>query len=210
MNTFESEVLRINERFLVEVVEAFGFCPWAEGARKTGALKRAVILDESEALERLLSLEEKTAVAILIYPRFSGPPAAFEELLARLRRAEEARRGARSPFVTALFHPALPWSGDGPDQLVPLLRRSPDPSLQFVRFAALEAVRSAAPSGKFLFDWTSESWKELARREQNLPVSARVARDNFSTVERVGADRMLAILDDIGRDREASYRRFRE
>ena len=42
---FAGEVLRINERFLVEVVEALGLCPWAEGARKTGALKREVILD---------------------------------------------------------------------------------------------------------------------------------------------------------------------
>src|ERR671935_113825 len=47
-------VLRINERFLVEVVEALGLCPWAEGARKTGALRREVIVDEAEALDKLL------------------------------------------------------------------------------------------------------------------------------------------------------------
>jgi hypothetical protein len=202
---FVGEVLRVHERFLVEVVEAHGLCPWAEGARTTGALRRAVILDEHDALPQVLALDDKVIVAILIYPRFRGGVAEFEALVQRLRAREEAARGERSPFVTALFHPALKFSTDTPQQLLTLFRRSPDPSLQLVRYASLQSVRSAAPDGKFLFTGGIEALAELERRLSTIPVSERIARDNAATVASVGLDRILALLDDIRADRDRSY-----
>lgn len=212
MSSFVEEALRVNQRFLTEVVEAFGFCPWAAGARTSGALHRAVLLDEDAelAVEQVLKLDERVLVAILIFPRFTGPPERFEELLLRVRTAEEARRGGRSPFVTALFHPALRWSFDSPQQLVPFFRRSPDPAIQFVRFSSLESVRSGSPSGKFLFEASAAGWAELARRLQTVPVSDRIAQSNFDVVLRAGLARIEAIYADIAADRAKSYRRFGE
>ena len=43
---FEDEVLRIHERFLVEVIEKLNLCPWAEGTRTSEGLRRAVILEQ--------------------------------------------------------------------------------------------------------------------------------------------------------------------
>jgi hypothetical protein len=206
---FEDEVLRIHQRFLVEVIERLNLCPWAEGTRSSGALRRAVIL-EQDPVGELLAAGDEVLVYILVWPRFSGGPEAFEELHKKLRREEEARRGKRSPFATALFHPRLKYSTSTPDQLVPLFRRSPDPSLQFIRYAALESVRSAGPSGKFLFDWSARAFAELARREKELPVSDRIARDNAATVKAEGLARLLAIYDDLQADRARSYARFGE
>jgi hypothetical protein len=101
----------------------------------------------------------------------------------------------------------LKYSTATPDQLVPLFRRSPDPSLQFIRYAALDAVRSASPSGKFIFDFSARAWAELERRERELPVSDKIARDNAA---RADVARILSIYDDIRSDRDASYARLGE
>jgi hypothetical protein len=209
MSGFADEVLRIHQRFLVEVIEKLNLCPWAQGTRSSGALRRAVIL-EQDPVDEILRFDEKTLVGILIWPRFFEGPEKFEELLREVRQKEELRRGARSPFVTALFHPQLAYSTATADQLVPLFRRSPDPSVQFIRHAALQAVRSATPSGKFMFDFSAEAWAELERRQDKLPVSDQIAHDNAVTVEKLGAARLLAHYEEIRADRDRSYARFGE
>ncbi len=211
-SAFEAEALRVHQRFVVEVIEQNGLCPWAEGTRTSGALERAVMLDEDpeRAADAIVAFGESVLVGILIWPRFLSGPELFEELLGRVRRAEEARRGKRSPFVTALFHPRLAYSDGSAEQLVPLFRRSPDPSVQLIRHAALEAVRSAAPSGKFVFDWSARAWAELERREQQLPVSDRIARDNQARLGQLGIDRLLALYQDIRADRDRAYAQLGE
>ena len=207
--SFADEVLRIHERFLVEVIERLNLCPWAAGTREGGGLRRAVILDQ-DPVDEILAAGDEVLVCILIWPRFFDGPEAFEALIAEVRREEERRRGARSPFVTALFHPRLGYASGTPDQLVPLFRRSPDPSLQLIRHKSLESVRSAAPSGKFLFDWSAQAFAELDRRQKELPVSERIARDNAVTVEKEGIARLLALYDELRADRDRSYARFGE
>ena len=209
---FADEVLRIHERFLVEVIERLGLCPWAEGTRSTGQLRRAVMLDDdpARAADEILGLGDGVLVGILIWPRFFEAPDKFDELVAAVRRLEESKRGARSPFVIATFHPRLSYSTASPDRLVPLFRRSPDPSLQLIRHAALQSVRSAGPAGKFLFDGSARAWAELERREKELPVSDRIAHENSATVEKVGVERLLACYREIAADRDASYKRFGE
>jgi hypothetical protein len=209
MSSFVDEVLRIHQRFLVEVIERHNLCPWAEGTRTSGALKRVVIL-EQDPVDEILALGDEVLVCIVIWPRFHGSPEAFEGVLGDLRRREEVLRGQRSPFVTALFHPELRYGTATAEQLVPLFRRSPDPSVQFIRHAALQSVRSAGPSGKFLFDWSPKAIEELARREKELPVSDRIARDNAVTVEKLGVERILALCDELRAERARSYARFGE
>jgi hypothetical protein len=207
--SFADEVLRVHQRFLVEVIEQLNLCPWAEGTRSSGALRRVVVLEQNP-VDELLALGDEVLVCILIWPRFFAGPHKFEALLAQLRRDEEARRGARSPFVTALFHPRLDYSTATPDQLVPLFRRSPDPSVQFIRHAALESVRSAAPSGKFLFDGSAAAWAEIERRLKRTPVSEQIALDNAASVEKFGVERLLAHYRELYADRDAAYARFGE
>jgi hypothetical protein len=207
--SFTDEVLRIHQRFLVEVIEKHGLCPWAEGTRLSGGLRRVVILEQNP-VDEILALGDDVLVCILLWPRFKGAPGDFEIALKQLREEEERRRGMRSPFVTALFHPALKYSAATPDQLVQLFRRSPDPSIQFIRHSALQSVRSAGPAGKFLFDGSAKALRELLRRETELPVSDRIAHDNKNTVEKIGVEAILERYRDIAADRARSYARFGE
>ncbi len=208
-------MLRLHTRYLTEFVEAFNVCPFAEGARKTRALERRVILDEDPLAAALAATEElaaidRVAVAILIFPRHTAGADAFDGFVAELRAAEAERRPRvrAAPFAFAPFHPDAPYGADTPDRLVMFLRRSPDPSVQLVRFTALDAVRSSAPGGKFLFDFSPAGYEELERRASALPVSDRIARDNFETVAKHGLARFERILDDIRHDRARAYARF--
>lgn len=163
-------------------------------------LDPATELDVVRALER----DEETQVAVLIYPRLELGPDAFDRHVSALRE----RAGAACPFAMAMFHPEAPYGTDTPQRLVMFLRRSPDPTIQLVRFSALDAVRTASPGGKFLFDFSAAGWATLHKRGDAPGISERIARDNYELVMREGVARLQAIYDDIRADRARSYARF--
>jgi hypothetical protein len=221
---FVDEVLRINDRYVKEVVEAFDICPYARGARTGGAVTRHVLFDDQPDLSSALhaidavagvdtdgnATNGKTMIALLIFPRLDIDPAAFERFVGELRAADAARHAGRAPFAMAMFHPDAPYGTESPARLVLFFRRSPDPTIQLVRFSALDAVKGTAPSGgKVLFDWSARGFAELDRRAQELPVSDRIARDNFALIARETPARLQRIYDDIRSDRLRSYARFK-
>lgn len=220
--SLEAEVLRINLRYLVEVIERFDLCPWARGAREEGAVERRVLLDASRAqlVDGIVTTSEewaarpRTLIGLLILPGLhpdepGGLDAdGFEDLVNDARRVMTKRAGGRPAFALAPFHPASPYRSDRPEQMVPLFRRAPDPTIQLVRFSALDAVKQR--SGKFLFDGSAAALAELERRAAQPPVSDRIAQTNWETANRVGVEAMQAVLDEIGADRRAAYGRARE
>lgn len=212
-------MLRINTRYLEEVVEAHNVCPYARGARSGGAVARRVLWDEAPSVTSALSAiteleaESETVVALLIYPRLGLPPVAFDRLMSEVREADLARRpdartGPRAPFAMAAFHPDAGYGDENPQRMVTFFRRAPDPTIQLVRFSALDAVKGSVPQGAFFFEWSAAGLLELERRTSAVPVSERIARDNFATAARVGIARLQAIYDDIAADRARSYARF--
>jgi hypothetical protein len=216
------EALRINLRYLVEIVERFELCPWARGAREDGAVARRVLLggDRGALVDGIVAAHDewaaapRTLIGLVILPDLHPDEPAgidadtFEALVNDARRAITRRAGGRPPFALAPFHPTAAYRTERPEQLVPLLRRAPDPTIQLVRFSALDAVKQH--SGKFLFDGSAAAFAELERRATQVPISDRIARDNFATVGRVGIEALLAILDAIAADRRRAYRAARE
>ncbi len=200
------EVLRIHMRWAAEVVESFNGCPFAAGARRAGAVLRHVIVDAdadaamaaARARIALLADERATEVALFIFPRLAVDVPAFERFCQPLRQADRA-------LVAAVFHPQALYSLESPAQAVGFFRRAPDPTLQLVRADVMESVRAAAPGGKFLFDWSAAAWAELDRRQEKLPVTDKITRDNHALLVRGHLERLQAILDDIAVDRARSY-----
>jgi hypothetical protein len=170
------------------VVEAFGVCPFAAGARRADAVARRVLADTTPA-----------EVALLIFPSLALGPAEFDRFCQPLRQADRA-------FVAAVFHPQTSYSLESPAQAVGFFRRAPDPMLQLLRADGLEAVRNAAPGGKFLFDWSATAWAELWRRQEKVPVTDKIAADNFQLLVGGQLARLQAILDNIAADRARSYK----
>jgi hypothetical protein len=173
------QTLRLNERYLVEVVERFGLCPWAKSTRIDGQLVRRVSLqidtDPEPTLTALREWADEPAIEIglLLLPRLSLGRSEFQRFVNDVIALDSQRQGTRSPaFALAAFHPAAELDLGNADRLVPFLRRSPDPTIQVVRIAALERVRRDEVAGTQYIDLRSF-------RIEQLPTPAKTLRDRI-------------------------------
>lgn len=194
-----AQVRRILERYLVEVVEAYDLCPWAKSARLAGEIAIEIVwgapsLDVWEAAAREALARPAARVAMIVAPELAIERAAF----AQVRDAIAARVPAAG---VADFHPAAPLDLASPARLVPFVRRAPDPLLQLVPLAILDAVRGAPPITDIAQQAQILGGHAAPPRED---VAARIARANHATVT-AHAARITEVLEDIARDRGAAY-----
>jgi hypothetical protein len=190
----DREARRLLARYQREVVERFGLCPWAEPARARGEILVIVTGDPGPALDAFDRSED--VIGLVVLPRFDGDAAA----LRRLR--DDLLAGARGErLAVADFHPAAALDTSNPARLVPWLRRSPDPMLQAVRHATLAGLRRAPGTLP-----AAEQALALAGRAAppRADPAAQVAADNLAAALAHG-DAIAAALDDIARDRAATY-----
>jgi hypothetical protein len=217
------DTLKVYERYAVEVVEQFGFCPWARASRESGEVALRVIFsadrDDFGASIRLLEELERQApatdIALFIYPLLDLDRLGFEDYVRRLRaRAETGGLGSAKQldaFAMAAFHPSAAADLSHPDRLVPFVRRSPDPTLQLVRKSALSSIKGLAQGTAFL-DVSALTLEALQTLQAPPPkaLRERIAEQNLATVRGAGAPAIEAVLTDIAREREAAHERLQE
>ncbi len=196
-----TEVRRLLDRYIVEIVETYGFCPWAKPARLGGEIAVDVLWGTpardawATTAEQLLA-RPSTRVAMIIAPELAATPAdlrAIRDLVA-----------ARLPGLgIAEFHPEATLDLGSPGRLVPYLRRSPDPMLQLVPLSLLESVR-AYPA---VID-INEQAQMLGGLVPPLrgDVADALAVESHATMIANEA-RVAATLEDIAADRRRSYAR---
>ncbi len=194
MESIEAAALARNDRYLREFVEALELCPFARRCRETGRLARRVLRggrpgEATAAAVRELEAkaEEQVEVALLIYPELEGGLHALEEL------RDEVRRSLRL-FHCVAFHPDLPMDLSDENRAVSFLRRSPDPTLQLVRIATLDRVRSGRPAGSVYLDPSKLGAEELRSLEAPLSVSEQIARANLRTLRQHDAADLQRLL----------------
>ena len=113
------EALRVNARYVEEVVIGWNLCPWAAQAWREGAVARRVLVEPSPDTSAVLAFldeiapDARTSIGLVICPRLAVDEAAWGTFAERVRRADRARRqpGAAAPFLLAAFHPLA----GGPD-----------------------------------------------------------------------------------------------
>jgi len=195
VESIEAAALARNDRYLREFVEALDLCPFARRCRESGRLARRVLrgggpgeATASAVRELEATPEDQVEVALLIYPELEGGVRALEEL------RDEVRRSLRR-FHCVAFHPELPMDLSDENRAVSFLRRSPDPTLQLVRIATLDRVRSGRPAGSVYVDPSKLRADELRSLEAPLSVSEQIARANLRTLRQhdaAGLQRLLA------------------
>lgn len=197
----EREARRLLARYQVEVVERFGLCPWAEPARARGEVRVAIVDADGAgaALDEFLA-DASASIGLVVMPRFDGDARALRRLRDELLAAERAR-----VLALADFHPDAARDDSAPERLVPWLRRSPDPMLQAVRHQTLASLRRNAT--------TLEPAAQVAALAGRAPPprvdpAAAVAAANHAVVRAQG-DLVAAALDEIVRDRDATYAALR-
>ncbi len=195
-----AETLRVNARYVEEVVIGWGLCPWAAQAWRDGAVARRVLVapapGQTTEIDGVLAFIDEIApnpavsIGLAIFPRATLTEAAWGTFAERIRRADRARRAPdeSAPFLLAAFHPGSGESATAAANagaLVSFIRRTPDPMLQLVRASLLDRP---APAGRDL--------------------SGEIARANFAAVNARTPAALDALIGEIRRDRDASYARL--
>ncbi|MGE0399244.1 MAG: hypothetical protein AB7T06_21210 [Kofleriaceae bacterium] len=198
-NARRDEVIRLLDRYLVEVVERYDLCPWARGARQRGEVAVEVLFGTPDiatwigAAKHMLA-QPKAMVAMVIAP---------ELLVDRgfLHGIRNEVAAAIPSAGVAEFHPDAELDLASPARLVPFVRRSPDPMLQLVPLAILESVRASPPA----VDRVQQA-RMLGGQAAPLRRDAadRIAAANHKTVG-ASVEALVATLADIAADRERSY-----
>lgn len=194
------DVLRILERYIIEIIEEYELCPWAPRARLGGSIGIGILwgtpsLDAWTTCSAALLAQREVQVAMVVAP----------ELLCSSAELRSVRDDvcAQLPHAgVAHFHPDAALDLSTPARLVPTLRRSPDPMLQLVPLRVLDAVRGRAAvaagrsvQAQMLVDSVPPPKPALA--DQVAAVNyARALRD---------IDALTAKLADIRSDRDRTY-----
>lgn len=209
----EAEAIRLYRRYAVEIVEALGFCPYAERARVEGRTRELVISaaeptdDEVGRAVESIADDLVVEIGLVIFPGLALDARALGRWVERLRKAHAARRGAPLLAIEG-FHPDAEPDTTNADRLTPFVRRTPDPTLQLTRLAVLERVRRGTVQGTAFFDPASMDLHALLSEPAPRPLHERIAERNLATVERLGAAEVADAMDDILRDRDATYARL--
>jgi hypothetical protein len=210
------EAVRVYERYATEVVETFLLCPWARRARQDGRVRTCVITEAEPSVQVVIDQmseifgDASIEVGLILLPRVRCDRNEFRRFASLVRADHEARHAASRaagppPLAMAAFHPHAEPDLDSAARLVSFLRRTPDPTIQVVRQAALASVRDSVVSGSV---YAPHALLDLMLRPPTapaMPTAERVAAANLATVERVGVARLQAILDDIRADRDRAY-----
>jgi hypothetical protein len=89
-------------------------------------------------------------------------------------------------WAVAAFHPELPFTAASPSEAIPLFRRSPDATLQWLRLDALERVRRGRPEGDVVLPVVPRDAAALLAQVSKPGLADVVAENNRRTADALG------------------------
>jgi hypothetical protein len=201
-----AEALARNERYVREMIEALNFCPYAKGSRLAGRSARVVcaeslaedgtlILSEDarSALAALAAPDAEFEVVQVIYPRVRADYLAWDRAVKQATTAYFDEYGGAFAGVAPL-HPNAEFTRHSPASLVPLFRRAPDPTIQWIALSALACVRGSRPHGEVLAPQDPVERAALLELLLKPSVSESIARANFERAEGEGIAALVALF----------------
>jgi hypothetical protein len=203
-------------RYQREIVEGFDFCPYAKQAREQGAVRVEVCCDAQPthgavlAVADELAADERVEIGLLLFPRVFVDRFEWQRFVGEVHDLDaKSPRPMAKQFAAAAFHPDAEPDTGSPARLVSFVRRTPDPSIQFVRISVLARMRARDPKETTYVapDELDGFIKRLSEAplEQRLPLHERIARANLETVRERGVAYVRGLLDAILRERDERY-----
>ncbi len=182
------EAVRLHRRYQTEIVEAYRLCPWADRATRDGRVRETVYppgptptrVEPSLAAIDSWIADPTVDVAFAIYPRLGLGRQAFHDFRrsrARRRHRRGTSWGACRSSSRRSIPEADPDTGD-PERLIPFLRRTPDPTLQFLRASTLDGIRTGSAQGTQFLDIASLD--AVLSGTAQPPLRERIARANLA------------------------------
>lgn len=210
----EKEALRLNDRYLYEVIEEHAFCPFARSGREAGQTSRYVLYADTASVEPILAIMARVAadpqqvVAQVILPLVEASPDAWIRFCDEVTAAGHARLGGAPKLAFAALHPALRYHAGNPFALIPLFRRAPDPTLQWARLDALAELYAGRGNEHRYVDPDDILAFMRDAPPPRPPLYDRVAETNAKMAKHLGIAGIEALLAEQARDAQQSYRRL--
>lgn len=208
-----AEALRMNDRYLFEFIEGHAFCPFARGGREAGETQRFVHHAESTSIEPLMELmakvvvDAKKVVTQVIFPRVEVAPEAWIRFCDAVTEAGHARLGGPAVLAFAALHPRLAYNTENRLALIPLFRRTPDPTIQWVRLDALAQLYAGRDTEVKFVDPADIMAYVRDAPPPKEPLYDRIAETNARTAEKLGVRALEAKIAAVADDARAAYAR---
>lgn len=181
------EVHRMLQRYATEVVATYRLCPFLHNV-ESGLGDVGIMLDpepdiaSAEHAIRTLG----GSVLHLVYPLTTFGASPFERFGSKL--AQGLKNSFPDPLVHATFHPELTGGMENAHRLIGKLRNAPDPFVQLI------------PPGMM------QGGTVLAERPEDAPAAGESRADAMYRRMMGGdVDRALALIAELGKEREARY-----
>lgn len=186
-NAFATEVLHVHKRYATEVVQQFALCPFTRDVEVAFG-KFCVMLDRepNHDATRAAIVEAKSPVLHVVFPLALPPANVFERFASTLMASLKGH--LESPPVMAAFHPELVGDRESAHRLIGLLRRSPDPFVQFIPAGNHEGGTVFAGS-------VDDAEDEAVDRSEQT----------FKRLRGAKLEKLLAIVADIRAERDRRY-----
>lgn len=211
LEALEAETMRSNERYLHEFIEEYGFCPYSRKGRAAGMTARFFYYADTRSIEPLLERmahvaeHPEWAVVQVICPLIEVGAEAWIDFCFELTEVGNSRLGPLDTYAVAALHPELPYSDENPSALVPLFRRAPDPTIQWVSLEGLRGIYAERNSEKqFVAIDDARAYVEQAPTPRP-PLYENIAESNAHMARLLGLDKTAAIVAEIARDAQSRY-----
>ena len=110
-------------------------------------------------------------------------------------------------MAVAPLHPELRYNQSTPEALIPLFRRTPDPTIQWVRLDALEGIYAGKESDTVFVDVAAID-EYMAHSANRTPLYETIAKANAAMAKRLSTPTVEALLADIATDAAQSYEKI--
>lgn len=208
------EAIRANDRYLYELVEGHAFCPFAKGGREAGQTVRYVVHADRGCVESIQARFDEVAsnpsvvVAQVILPLVDVGPESWIRFCDRMTAEGHARRGGAPVLAFAGLHPRLAYDESTTLSLIPLFRRSPDPTIQWVKLDALAEIYEGRSTERVFIDPADILAFVRDAKPPPEPLYDRVARVNYEQAHRVGVARIAELAREQAEDARSRYERI--
>ena len=210
----EAIALEANERYLTELIEEHSFCPFARGGRAQGQTTRFIHYHDTAEVTPLLELMVRAAsdpskvVIQVIFPMLDITSEAWTRFCHELTAAghdhlNDAGLTVDDVFAVAPLHPGLTYNTQNPFALVPLFRRAPDPTIQWVRLDGLKALYAGRSRDTVFVD--IDNIEAFMQQKHRPPLLDRIAETNMKMAQRLGIDHIERALAEIARSARRRY-----
>lgn len=202
--------LSFNEQYNERFVEGQSLCPYAREGRKRGETQRFTHFQSGDDWGALVQLflniasDETQVVAQVIFPDLEIEAESWIEFCHHITRLGHAARRGGDVLANAALHPRLPYRSTSAYSLIPLFRRAPDPTIQWVRLDRLEKLYEGRAKGSTFVD--PANLLSMLDRPAVKSLYDRVAEANLATVLGYGIERMESELSELYQDAQRAYR----